>query len=68
MASFQVDNINTSSQQMNSSNNTELSMELLTVIQITCFSVIIVIGTIGNLMLIINLTLKRSRKTSQYLF
>ena len=66
MASFQVDNVNTSSQRMNSSNNTELSMELLTVIKITCYSVIILIGTIGNLMLIINLALKRSRKTSQY--
>ena len=66
MASFQVDNVNTSSQRMNSSNNTELSMELLTVIQITCYSAIILIGTIGNLMLIINLALKRSRKTSQY--
>jgi len=66
MASIQVDNGNTSSQRMNSSNNTELSMELLTVIQITCYSAIILIGTIGNLMLIINLALKRSRKTSQY--
>lgn len=74
MASHKVDNVNTSrnlSQRMNNSNNaaatnTELSMELLTVIQITCYSVIIVIGTIGNLMLIVNLALKRSRKTSQY--
>ena len=74
MASFQVDNINTSgnaSQRMHSPNNTEttnteLSMELLTVIKITCYCIIIVTGTIGNLMLIINLALKRSRKTSQY--
>lgn len=74
MASFQLENVNTSritSPQMNSSNNTdttniELSTELLTVIQITCYSAIIVIGTIGNLMLIINLALERSRKTSQY--
>ena len=74
MASLQIDNVNTSgnvSQRMNNSNdtdttNTEMSIELLTVIQITCYSVIIAIGTIGNLTLIINLALKRSRKTSQY--
>ena len=74
MASFQLENVNTSrmaSPQINNSNNTEttnieLSMELLTVIQITCYSVIIVIGTIGNLMLIINLAPERNRKTSQY--
>lgn len=74
MESHETDDVNTSrniSEGMSSSNNTEatnteLSMELLTVIQITCYSIIIVIGTIGNLMLIFNLALKRHRKTSQY--
>ena len=75
MASHKVDNVNISknvSEGMSSSDNTgatnttELSMELLTVIKITCYSVIIVIGTIGNLMLIFNLALKRHRKTSQF--
>ena len=82
MASLQVDNVSqipgvkykltNVSQRMNNSNdtdttNTEMSIELLTVIQITCYSVIIVIGSIGNLILLINnLALKRSRKISQY--
>ncbi|XP_022792223.1 neuropeptide FF receptor 2-like [Stylophora pistillata] len=46
--------------------NTEPTRELLTVIQITCYSIIIVIGTIGNLMLIFDLVTKHHLKTSQY--
>lgn len=74
MASYKVGKVNITRnirEGVNSSNNTEgsnteISMELLTVIQITCYSIIIVIGTIGNLMLIFNLACKRHRKTSQY--
>jgi len=48
------------------SDNGEIPRELLTVIQIVCYSAIIVAGAIGNLMLIFSLALKRHRKTSQY--
>lgn len=74
MASYKAADVNVStnaSEKTSSSNNTEptnteLSWELLTVIQITCYSIIIVAGTIGNLMLILHLAFKRHRKTSQY--
>ena len=70
MASFHPANVNISRDEISPNNtdstNTELSRELLTVIQITCYSVIIVIGTIGNLMLIFDLASKRHFKTSQY--
>ena len=68
----QVSNLSRNISEMNNSNLTdqtddkEMSRELLTVIQIICYSAIIVAGTIGNLMLIITLALKRPRKTSQY--
>lgn len=72
MASLVNVSENASAEMSNSSNltdqaeNKQISRELLTVIQITCYSAIIVAGTIGNLMLIFALALKRHRKTSQY--
>ena len=69
---YQVSNLSRNINAMNNSNLTDQTgdektpMELLTVIQIICYSAIIVAGTIGNLMLIIALALQRHRKTSQY--
>ena len=45
--------------------NMEISKELLTA-KITCYTVIILAGTIGNAMLIFALAFRRHRKTSQY--
>lgn len=70
MASFQPTNVNISRDEsilnFTKSRNTEPTREVLTVIQITCYSIIIVIGTIGNVMLVFDLATKHYLKTSQY--
>lgn len=70
MASFQPTNVNISRDEsilnFTKSRNTEPTREVLTVIQITCYSIIIVIGTIGNVMLVFDLAAKHYLKTSQY--
>ena len=50
----------------NAAGNQNKSTELR-VIQIACYAAIMVIGTIGNMMLIIAIARTRKRKTSQYL-
>ena len=51
----------------NTAENQNISTTPLTAIQIACYSVIIITGTIGNLLLIIAIARTRNLKTSQYL-
>lgn len=51
----------------NAAENQNKSTELLTVVKIACYAAIILIGTIGNMLLIIAIARTPKRKTSQYL-
>ena len=48
------------------SEDTARRRKVLTVIQITCYSIIVALGTVGNFMLIFSLISKRHRKRSEY--